>query len=606
MTTETFDFIIVGGGTAGLVLASRLSEIVEFSVLVLEAGEDRSDDPRVITPALFPTLMGSDADWNTVTAPQTALQGRTIAIPHGRVLGGSSAINGQAFVASSKACIDAWGNLGNAGWSWEALAPYFKKCHSLTVPKDDALSAHLSLKYIDADASGKSGPIRASFPDAIDNPLPKAWVETLESLGHTATGDPFSGQFVGAFTNAATIDPDTRQRSFAASAYLKPVRSRSGLRVITGAHVTRVLFQKVQSSVTAARVEYVQNGATKTAHARKEVILCAGALQSPKILELSGIGDSDLLSALSIPLVVANRFVGENLQDHPMCGLSFEVEDDVETIDDLLRQDPAAMKTCIEQYAESKSGPLAAGGIFSYALLGLKRSGIELDIPEDGFQDTHPIKEAQRKYFHRLLEDAGESTAGFFTYAAQGNFGSSSGSSLMQSGFLPGKYYSVAVCLLQPLSRGCVHIRSADPFDPARVDPRYLIHPTDLEVFARHMTYISTIVATAPLSNLLKANGRRNASAPKDISDLQSMKEYVKKNTLSSWHPTSTCAMLPLDKGGVVDERLVVHGTCNLRVVDASVFPLTTRGNPMATVYAVAEMAADLIKQDWRTKDEGD
>ncbi|KAI0145239.1 glucose-methanol-choline oxidoreductase-like protein [Xylariaceae sp. FL1272] len=604
--TETFDFIIVGGGTAGLVLASRLSEVTEFSVLVLEAGEDKSDDPRVTTPALFPTLMGSDADWNTITEPQITLHGRTIDIPHGRVLGGSSAINGQAFVATSKACIDEWGNLGNEGWSWEALAPHFKKCHSLVVPEDDALSTHLSLSHIDTDVHGKSGPIRASFPDAINNPLPKAWIETLESLGHRVTGDPFTGQFVGAFTNATTIDPETRQRSFAVSAYLKPVQHRSGLHVTTGAHVTRVLLANAQSSVTADGVEYVQDGTTRTAHARKEVILCAGALRTPSILELSGIGDPDLLSALSIPLVVANRFVGENLQDHPMSGLSFEVEDDVETIDDLQRQDPAAIKICMDQYTESKSGPLAAGAIFSYAFLGLKRSGIEYDAQDGDSQDTHPIKEAQMKYFHQILEDPGESTAWFFTYAAQGNFGSSSGSSLMQSGFLPGNYYSVAICLAQPLSRGCVHIRSANPFDPVRVDPRYFAHPMDLEVFARHMTYISTIVETAPLSNLLKANGRRNAIAPADISDVQSMKEYLRKATLSSWHPTSTCAMLPLDKGGVVNERLVVHGTSNLRVVDASVFPLTTRGNPMATVYAVAEMAADIIKKDWGVKGEHD
>lgn len=168
----------------------------------------------------------------------------------------------------------------------------------------------------------------------------------------------------------------------------------------------------------------------------------------------------------------------------------------------------------------------------------------------------------------------------------------------MQSNFLPGNYYSVAICLLQPLSRGSVHIRSAEPSDAVKVDPRYLTHPFDLEVFARHMTYISTIISTEPLASLIKPDGRRNACAPADLADVEAMRGYVKQTTLSSWHPTSTCAMLPLDKGGVVNERLVVHGTRNLRVVDASVFPITTRGNPMATVYAVAERAADLVKED--------
>ncbi|RYP79677.1 hypothetical protein DL769_002834 [Monosporascus sp. CRB-8-3] len=597
MATNSYDFIIIGGGTAGLVLANRLTEDSTVQVLVLEAGEDLTADPRVKTPALFPTLLGSDADWNT-----SALHNKTINIPHGRTLGGSSAINGQAFVATSKVGADAWGEFGNSGWSWEALAPYFKKAHTLAPPsKDTALYNHFHLDYIEPSISGRDGPIKASFPTGTDDPLPKAWIETLHALGHKATGDPFSGEIIGAYTNAASIDPQTRQRSYAASAYWKPAQDRSNLTVLTGAHVQRILLRGSPPEVVAAGAVYIQGGETKTASAREEVILAAGTLHSPKILELSGVGNPDLLSSFNIPVVVANNYVGENLQDHPMSGLSFEVKDGVKTIDDLLRRDPVALERATEQYGQSQSGPLAVGGIFSYAFLPLQTS--IPDLSSDSYpSDTHPLKPAQTAYYNRLLKNPKESTAGFFTYAAQGNFGSASGSSLMQSAFLPGNYYSVAICLLQPLSRGSVHIRTADPSGAVKVDPRYLTHPLDLELFARHMAYISTIISTEPLASLLKPNGRRNAYAPADLTDLDAMRKYVQQTTLSSWHPTSTCAMLPLERGGVVNERLIVHGTRNLRVVDASVFPITTRGNPMATVYAVAERAADFVKEDLKRK----
>ncbi|KAI1311369.1 glucose-methanol-choline oxidoreductase-like protein [Xylaria venustula] len=581
MASDHYDLIIIGGDTAGLVLARRLTENVDVKVLVLEAGEDLTADPRVTTPAFFPTMIGSEADWNTVTEPQSALYDRKINIAHGRVLGGSSAINGQAFVATSKVNIDIWGKLGNPGWSWEKLEPYFKRSYTLAPPLDDATYRHLHLDYIELHISG---------------------IESMHSLGHRATGDPFSGEIVGAYTNAATIDPETRQRSYSASNYWAPVKDRANLKLVTGALVVKTILKGTAPNVVADGVQYIHDGVVKTAKAREEVILSAGALNSPKILEISGIGDPGLLQSLSIPVIIGNSYVGENLQDHPMSGLSFEVKDGVETIDDLLRREPTAMNRAMEQYEKSRSGPLAVGGIYSYAFLGFKDTPPDLISKISYSPDTHPPQPAQTEYYKQLLRNHEESTAGFFTYAAQGNFGSDSGSELMQSGFQPGSYYSVAICLLQPLSRGYVHIKSADPFAPVQANPRYLTHPLDLELFARHMSYISEIVSAEPLTSLLKPNGRRNVAAPSDITDIEAMKEYLRKTTMSSWHPTSTCAMLPLDKGGVVNERLLVHGTSNLRVVDASVFPITTRGNPMATVYAVAERAADFIKEDLKAR----
>ncbi|KAI1764619.1 glucose-methanol-choline oxidoreductase-like protein [Hypoxylon sp. FL1150] len=599
MATENYDFVIVGGGTAGLVLANRLTEDSTVTVLVLEAGQDQSSDPRVTTPLLYASLMGSDADWDAVTEPQSALHGKTIRIPYGKILGGSSAINGQVFVPTSKAAVDAWGELGNRGWSWDVLAPYFRKSFTLHCPPpDDPVYDHFHLDYVDADVNGTTGPIDVTFPTDIDNPFPKAWIETMQSLGQKVTNDPFSGEMTGAFTNATSTDPVTHQRSGANTGYLKPARWRNNLTVITGALVYRIILEGSPPEVIATGVQYIHNGEAKTVNAKEEVILSAGVMHSPKILELSGIGDPELLSSLGIPVVVPNKNVGENLQDHPMSGLSFEVRDGEKTLDDLLRQDPVAMERATKQYADSQSGPLATSGILSYAVLPLQGPPPNFLQDASFSSDSCPLSRAQADYHIRLLQNPKEATATFCAQASQGNFGAEAGSTLLQSGFLPGNYFTVAVYILQPLSRGCVHIRSADPSDPVGVDPRYLSHPLDVEVFARHMTYVSTIVSTEPLASLLKPGGRRNAFAPTDPTDVDAMREYIRKTTLSSWHPTSTCSMLPVDQGGVVNERLVVHGTRNLRVVDASVFPITTRGNSMATVYAVAERAADLIKED--------
>ncbi|KAI1082616.1 glucose-methanol-choline oxidoreductase-like protein [Whalleya microplaca] len=609
MAADNYDFVIIGGGTAGLVLANRLTEDSTIQVLVLEAGEDLTSDPRTKTPLLYPALMGSDADWNSVSEPQSALNNRTINLPHGRALGGGSAINGQAFIATSKVGIDMWGELGNSGWNWDALAPYFKKSFALDCPPtDNPVYDHFRLNYIDADVNGTDGPIKVSFPTDTDDPFPKAWVDAMSSLGHKASGDPFSGNFTGAFTNAASIDPLTRQRCGAAEAYWKPVQSRKNLTILTGAHVEKITLAGSAPDVVATGALYVHKGETKTASAREEVILSAGTLHSPKLLELSGIGDPELLSSLGIPVLIANKYVGENLQDHPMTGLSFEVKDGLKTMDDLLRHDAAAVEEAMKQYTESQSGPLAVGGLFSYALLPLQDT-----LPPDVIQkycssssDTHPLAQPQTEYLTRLLQNPHEATATFCAQATQGNFGADTGSALLQADPLPGGYYSVAVYILQPLSRGRVHIRAADPGAPVRVDPRYLTHPLDVELLARHLTYVTAVVGAEPLASLLKPGGRRNPAAPADLADVGAMREYARRSVLSSWHPTSTCAMLPsVEQGGVVGDRLVVHGARNLRVVDASVFPITTRANPMATVYAVAERAADLIKEDLAASREG-
>jgi choline dehydrogenase-like flavoprotein len=505
-----------------------------------------------------------------------ALNGRRVGLSLGRALGGSSAINGQTFIPTSRANIDAWGEMGNPGWNWDALAPYFKRSYTLN-PPDNKTAHHLCLEEFDKFTPVNSGPIQASFANDSSDPLLQAWVETMDSVGYGLRIAPTAGDRTGAFLNPATIDSDTHQRSYSASAYYKPVEDRPNLKLITGACVQRILLTGSYPDVIATGVEYTKDSDSFIVHAKEEVVLAAGAIHSPKLLELSGIGGSKCLKACGIRPIIDNPHVGENLQDHPVSGISVEVREGVDTMDGMLRIDTKLIQTAMQEYTSHGTGPLAQSGVNCYAIL-----------------EGQSASRSKKK-----KSDPKPSPAGFFAYAAQRSFGAEEPhNGLVTSNILPGNFYSISASLLQPLSRGSTHIQSSSPADPPKIDPQYLSHPADLDTFAHHMTFISRLITTPPFSNLLKPNGLRNPSAPRDLTSEEEMKDYLKKTATSAWSPTSTCAMLPEEKGGVVNERLVVHGMRNLRVVDASIFSVTTMGNPMATVYAVAERAADFVSQD--------
>ncbi|KAF2275403.1 alcohol oxidase [Westerdykella ornata] len=611
---DSYDFIIVGGGTAGLVLANRLTEDEHTSVLVLEAGEDLTAHPRVVTPALFATMIGTEGDWSSKTEAQKELNGRQINISLGRALGGSSAISGQTFIPPSKASIDAWGELGNEGWAWDGLLPYLKKSYTLNIPSDDDIREHFNLDYIDETLHDAQGPVQLSFPNNVSNPLPKAWVEAMGTIGHRATSDPFSGCATGAFSNPSSIDVDKRQRSYAASAYLMPIEKRPNLTILTGAYVQKILLVGSYPNVIATGVTYRKNSKEITVRAREEVILSAGAIHSPKLLELSGIGNPEHLEPHQIYPIIVNPNVGENLQDHPVTSISFEVQDGVETIDSMLRLNLKIIQAAMKEYRMNKSGPLAQSGVNSYALLPIpqnssaSRKKVEklLDRNSDSPSGLHHVSREYTSCIQSLLLHPRENTAAFFPYAAQTSFDADpSETGLVTSNLAPENFYSISSTLLQPLSRGSTHMRSANPSDPPKIDPKYFSHPLDLEIFARHMTSISDLISTPAFSALLKPDGRRNAAAPKDLTSLNEMKTYIRQTASSSWSPSGTCAMLPEGKGGVVNERFVVYETRNLRVVDASVVPVKTVAAPMALVYAVAERAADVMRGELKIRREG-
>ncbi|KAI0389465.1 hypothetical protein F5Y17DRAFT_448892 [Xylariaceae sp. FL0594] len=590
------DYIIIGGGTSGLVVANRLSEDENVQVLVLEAGKDLTADPRVNVPAFWTSLMGSDADWQFKSVPQNHLGDRSVRHPQGKVLGGSSAINGQAFIAPGQVEIDAWAKLGNPGWDWESLVPSFKKAYTLLPPADQATLGHLGIDWIDEKYRGTSGPIKVSFPGVVENPLCKAWIDTFRGMNMTTSADPFSGISVGGYSNTATVDPENKIRSYAGSAYGIPAMKRPNVEVLTDTQVQRILFKDTGSGVVKATgVQVLMHGKTETIAPEKEVtvILAAGTYNTPKLLELSGIGDKKLLDSHGIPVLVDLPGVGENLQDHVMTGVSYEVEDGVITGDALMRQEPEALALAQKLYVEHKAGPFTIGGMQSHAFMSTPNIHTLLDkfAPADGPNDT--------EYYHTvrsLLESPDGSTGAWLMFLAQTNL-HQGGKSFVGSQLLPENYASLGCVQSHPFSRGSTHIASADINDPPRIDPRYFSHPADLEIMASHVLDIDTKLRPAKeLAPFFKPDGKRNHPDAFHLGDLEGAKKYVVDTATSAYHSCGSAAMLPREKGGVVDSQLRVYGTENLRIVDASIFPLIPRGNILSSVYAVAEKASDIIK----------
>ena len=513
-------------------------------------------------------------------------------------------------MAPSQAGIDAWAKLGNTGWDWKSLKPYYRKFYTLNLPEDE-LKAHLGLDWIGKGVAGDSGPIQVSFTGALDNPMPMAWNETFRKLGLETSADPFRGISMGAYSNMQTVDPKTRTRSYSANAYAAPAMSRPNLKIIYDAEARRILFDESRTTMsgedmTATGVEYILTSSAQpqTLRARKEVILASGVYQSPKLLELSGIGDQMVLSSHNIPCIIDNPNVGAHLQDHLMTGLSFEVLPSVPTVDGLMRKDPAALSAAQEAYATSKTGPFTIGGIGSHAYLpiqdilapSLTNSPLQTDLLAAAASRT--LISHERTVLD-LLRSGHDGSGALFLFQAQGVTHENEATSTSAPKLQDGSFFSIGCIQTHPLSTGSSHIASRDPSVKPVIDPRYFENELDLEVMARHLLFCLEVQKAEPLAGFFKKDGRRNhRKAFIEEGDVQAAKQYLRETAKTTYHGCGTCRMAAEEHGGVVNDRLMVHGTKNVRVVDASVFPLIPRGNIMSTVYAVAEKAADLIKED--------
>lgn len=538
----SYDYIIVGAGSAGSVLAARLTEGGQHSVLLLEAG-GKDDSLWFKLPVGFAKLYyDARCNWMYHSTPQPNLDGRCLYAPRGKVQGGSGSINAMIYVRGLPKDFDDWAAQGNPGWSFEEVLPFFRRLE--THPRGNT-AYH-----------GGDGPIHITPMRGATHAVTDAFLRGCDELGLPACDD-FNG---GHVDGAGVYDINTRkgQRCSSSVGYLQPALGRSQLSIEYHAQAQRLLFN---AQGRAEGVEVVQQGVRRSFHARREVILAAGAVDSPKLLQLSGIGDPAALARLGIAVRHALPSVGANLQDH-LCA-SYYYRANQPTLNDAFRGWGSRLRMGL-QYALHRTGPLAmsvnqAGGFF--------RGTPGLATPNLQF------------YFNPL------------SYQIPKN-----GKARIQPEPYPGFLLCFNPC--RPTSRGSIRLASADAADAALIDPNYLATAHDVDEVLQGSRLIRTLMKTPALRAVTVEEVLPGAAVADD--DDEGLLAYFRQNCGSIYHLCGSCAMGPDPATAVVDARLRVHGVPGLRIVDASIFPNVTSGNTNAAVMMVAEKGASMILEDAR------
>lgn len=528
MAGEVYDFIVVGAGSSGCVLANRLSAGGRYSVLLLEAG-GRDTYPWIHVPIGYgKTMFHAGVNWAYYTEPEPYLHGRRIYWPRGKVLGGSSAINGLIYIRGQREDYDDWAACGNSGWSFRDLLPYFRRSEDQSRGVDEY--------------HGSGGPLAVSDV-GNNNELVDAFIRGGEEAGFPHNRD-FNGanqEGVGYFQ----LNVRNGWRASTAAAFLKPVRGRHNLRV-----ETRALCSAIEvDNGRAVSVRYLQGEDEHRARVRHEVVLAAGAINTPQILELSGIGDGEHLRELGIPVVKHLSGVGKNLQDHLQVRVIGRCTRAITTNDDL---HSLWRRLCIGlKFILRRAGPLAVG---------INQAG--------GFIRSRPQESRPDIQFH------------FGTLSSD-----TPGSGVHR---FPG--FTLSTCQLRPESTGTVHIRSRDPRDNPAIRANYLAAETDQRVSLDGVRQSRRILQSGSMQPYVAAEYAPGTNVCSD----DELLDFVRRDATTIFHPTSTACMGPGD-GAVVDHELRVHGLDGLRVVDCSIMPRIVSGNTNASAIMIGEKASDMI-----------
>jgi len=526
-----FDFIVVGAGSAGCVLANRLSASGRHSVLLLEAGGEDDDRWIHIPLGYGKHFSNPKVNWLYHSEADEKTGSRNIPQPRGKVLGGSSSINGLVYIRGQHEDYDDWRNLGNAGWGYADVLPYFRKS------EDNQRGAN--------EYHGVGGPLSVS-DTSEPHPLCDAFFAAADACGYSRNPDFNGAEQAGFGYNQVT--QRRGRRCSTAVGYLRPARGRPNVSVATDAHATRILF----SGPRATGVEYLRGGTRQSAHARGEVILAAGAFNSPQLLQLSGLGPASHLQALGIPVVADMPGVGANLQDHYNGRLVFECAEAF-TLNDVVASPLRKLREGL-RYFLTRKGFLTLGASTATGFVAVQPG---ISRPDTQIGLVLYSTEKSGDVLHRF------------------------------SGF------TLLVRLLKPESRGTVLVKSADPLAAPVIRPNYLSTPRDCDILVAGMKIAQRLVDAGPLRRYVA----RAHEPVQPITNDDEWLQYLRARGGISYHPVGTCRM-GRDAGAVVDERLRVRGFEGLRVVDASIMPTLVSGNTNAPTIMIGEKGADMILED--------
>ncbi|CZR68050.1 related to alcohol oxidase [Phialocephala subalpina] len=577
---SSYDYVVVGGGASGLTVANRLTEDSNVTVLIIEAGELDHGEDFITIPGLAGGAIGTKYDWNLTYVANPSLANRSVSIPQGKIVGGGTKLNRMVFDRGSELDYDRWEALGNSGWGWSSLLPYFKKSEIFTPPNADIVAEYNITT--DTSVHGTDGYVHSSYSPFIW-PTMKNFVAAIAELGIFTSVDGASGNAYGAYFTQHSQNPANATRSSARDAYYNNFVARSNLHLITSRQVTKLVTSSENGSVTVTGVEFAESSASarSTVSANMEVIMAAGALHTPQILQLSGIGDSTLLSSINVTTIVDLPAVGRNLQDHVLLAVVNSITAPLTAAN--LTSNATYAAEMLALYESEYTGPYACatGDFLAFLPVSTYSTAGEAIYAEATTQDSSTY----------LASDTPSEV--LIGYEAQFNLLNqdllADNSAMLEVLWDDGAYI---LGLQHPYSRGYVKAASSDPFTAPLLDSAFLHNPLDLALlvegvkFTRNITRTSAIAALSPVEILPGATVTTDAA----------LEDFVRSNAATVYHPVGTCKMGAQAEGGVVDEELKVYGVNGLRVVDASIFPLLPATHIQSTVYAVAEKAANIIK----------